>query len=214
MHARRAAHDTTSRAISNARKHLEDSLGLVNTIFSDVNGSLSDVSRIRQVLTDQVERLSVREPAVQEITDVSAPRASESTKITGLADLISAMADVSGLEHAVMDRGEGVAVAEPGVFQTADVSGLVTDASDLEPAVMDQGEGVPLAEPGVPQPVDVAGFVTDSSDLEPVLIDQGEHVSQEEPEVQETLEAKEPRTRAWFKANGPVEAVKSRKRSR
>ena len=180
MHARRAAHDTTSRAISNARKHLEDSLGLVNTIFSDVNGSLSDVSRIRQVLTDQVERLSVREPAAQEITDVSAPRTSESAKINEIADLSRSMTDVSGLEHAVMH----------------------------------QGEGVPLAEPKVPQPVDVAGFVTDSSDLEPVLIDQGEHVSQEEPEVQETPEVNEPGTRAWFKANGPVEAVKSRKRSR
>jgi len=210
MHARRAAHDTTSRAISNARKHLEDSLGLVNTIFSDVNGSLSDVSRIRQVLTDQVERLSVREPAAQEITDVSAPRTSESAKINELADLSRSMTDVSGLEHAVMHQGEDVPLAEPEVPQTADVSGFVTDSSDREPAVMDQGEGVPLAEPQVPQPADVAAFVTDSSDLEQVLIDQGEGVTPEEPEVQETPEVIEPRTRAWFKANGPVGGGKAR----
>jgi len=75
---------------------------------------------------------------------------------------------------------------------------------------MDQGEGVPLAEPQVPQPADVAAFVTDSSDLEQVLIDQGEGLPPEEPEVQETPEVKEPRTRAWFKANGPVEGGRAR----
>jgi len=75
---------------------------------------------------------------------------------------------------------------------------------------MDQGEGVPLAEPQVPQPADVAAFVTDSSDLEQVLIDQGEGVTPEEPEVQETPEVNEPRTRAWFKANGPIGGGKAR----
>jgi hypothetical protein len=152
----------------------------------------------------------VREPAVQEITDVSAPRTNESTKTNELADLSRSMIDVSGLEHAVMDQGEGLSVAEPEVPQMADASGFVTDASDLEQVVMDQGEGLPPEEPGVQETPDGSGFVTDSSDLEQVLIDQGEGLSPEEPEVQETPEVKEPRTRAWFKANGPVEGGRAR----
>lgn len=80
--AKRAAHDTTSRALSSARKNVEESLGLVNTIFSDVSGSLTDVARIRRVLSDQVERLSAREPVAQEVTDVSGPRATVSPGIT------------------------------------------------------------------------------------------------------------------------------------
>jgi cell division septum initiation protein DivIVA len=82
LQAKRAAHDTTSRALSNARKNVEESLGLVNTIFSDVSGSLTDVARIRRVLSDQVERLSAREPIAQEVTDVSGPRATVSPGIT------------------------------------------------------------------------------------------------------------------------------------
>jgi len=82
LQAKRAAHDTTSRALSNARKNVEESLGLVNTIFSDVSGSLTDVARIRRVLSDQVERLSAREPLAQEVTDVSGPRATVSPGIT------------------------------------------------------------------------------------------------------------------------------------
>ena len=82
LQAKRAAHDTTSRALSSARKNVEESLGLVNTIFSDVSGSLTDVARIRRVLSDQVERLSAREPLAQEVTDVSGPRATVSPGIT------------------------------------------------------------------------------------------------------------------------------------
>jgi len=82
LQAKRAAHDTTSRALSSARKNVEESLGLVNAIFSDVSGSLTDVARIRRVLSDQVERLSAREPIAQEVTDVSGPRATVSPGIT------------------------------------------------------------------------------------------------------------------------------------
>jgi hypothetical protein len=42
-------------------------------MFSDVSGSLVEVPRIRAVLGDQVERLSLREAAGQEITDVVNP---------------------------------------------------------------------------------------------------------------------------------------------
>lgn len=59
--AKRQAHDTNARAIDSARRNLEDALGIVNTIFSEVNGSLIDVSRIRQVLGDSVERLTIAE---------------------------------------------------------------------------------------------------------------------------------------------------------
>ena len=84
------------------------------------------------------------------------------------------------------------------------------DVSGLEHAVMDQGEGLSVAEPEVPQMADASGFVTDASDLEQVVMDQGEGLPPEEPEVQETPEVKEPRTRAWFKANGPVEGGRAR----
>lgn len=59
--AKRAAQDTNARAVDSARRNLEDALGIVNAIFSEVNGSLVDVSRIRQVLGDSVERLSIIE---------------------------------------------------------------------------------------------------------------------------------------------------------
>lgn len=59
--AKRAAHDTHARSVDSARRNLEDALGIVNTIFSEVNGSLVDVSRIRQVLGDSVQRLSITE---------------------------------------------------------------------------------------------------------------------------------------------------------
>ena len=83
LQAKRAAHDTTSRALSNARKNVEESLGLVNTIFSDVSGSLTDVARIRRVLSDQVERLSAREPLAQEVTDVSGPTTAVTPGVAG-----------------------------------------------------------------------------------------------------------------------------------
>jgi hypothetical protein len=71
--AKRSAHDITGRAATSARKNLEESLRLVNLIFSDVSGSLVEVTRIRAVLGDQVERLSLRETGSQEITDVVNP---------------------------------------------------------------------------------------------------------------------------------------------
>jgi len=71
--AKRTAHDITSRATTTARKNLEESLRLVNLIFSDVSGSLAEVTRIRTVLGDQVERLAVKEAPTQAITDVVSP---------------------------------------------------------------------------------------------------------------------------------------------
>jgi ABC-type dipeptide/oligopeptide/nickel transport system ATPase subunit len=71
--AKRTANDITARAVSSARKNLEESLRLVNLIFSDVSGSLVEVTRIRSVLSDQVERLSLREASSQAITDVVSP---------------------------------------------------------------------------------------------------------------------------------------------
>lgn len=71
--ARRTAHDITSRATTSARKNLEESLRLVNLIFSDVNGSLAEVTRIRTVLGDQVDRLVSQETPVQSITEVVNP---------------------------------------------------------------------------------------------------------------------------------------------
>lgn len=76
--AKRSAHDTNARATDTARRNLEDALGIVNAIFSEVNGSLVDVSRIRQVLGDSVERLSITEqPRV--VTEVSAPQVTTQT---------------------------------------------------------------------------------------------------------------------------------------
>lgn len=71
--ARRTAHDITSRATTSARKNLEESLRLVNLIFSDVSGSLAEVTRIRAVLGDQVDRLVSQETPVQSITEVVNP---------------------------------------------------------------------------------------------------------------------------------------------
>lgn len=71
--AKRTAHDITSRATTSARKNLEESLRLVNLIFSDVSGSLAEVTRIRNVLGDQVDRLVTQETPVQSITEVVNP---------------------------------------------------------------------------------------------------------------------------------------------
>jgi cell division septum initiation protein DivIVA len=71
--AKRTAFDITSRATTSARKNLEESLRLVNLIFSDVSGSLAEVTRIRGMLGDEVERLAVKEAPTQSITDVVNP---------------------------------------------------------------------------------------------------------------------------------------------
>ena len=71
--AKRTAFDITSRATTNARKNLEESLRLVNLIFSDVSGSLAEVTRIRSVLGDEVQRLAVKEAPTQSLTDVVNP---------------------------------------------------------------------------------------------------------------------------------------------
>jgi len=71
--AKRTAFDVTSRATTSARKNLEESLRLVNLIFSDVSGSLAEVTRIRGMLGDEVERLAVKEAPTQSITDVVNP---------------------------------------------------------------------------------------------------------------------------------------------
>jgi cell division septum initiation protein DivIVA len=71
--AKRTAFDITSRATTNARKNLEESLRLVNLIFSDVSGSLAEVTRIRSVLGDEVQRLAVKEAPTPSITDVQNP---------------------------------------------------------------------------------------------------------------------------------------------
>jgi hypothetical protein len=70
--AKRAAQDTQARAVDSARRNLESALGIVNTIFSEVNGSLVDVSRIRQVLGDAVDRLSITE-GPRTVTTVQEP---------------------------------------------------------------------------------------------------------------------------------------------
>lgn len=66
--ARVSAHDQTTRSLQTARRYLEEALGLVNGIFSDVNGSLLEVQRIRQILGDSVERITQTE-----ISQASAP---------------------------------------------------------------------------------------------------------------------------------------------
>jgi len=71
--AKRTAFDITSRATTKARKNLEESLRLVNLIFSDVSGSLAEVTRIRSVLGDEVQRLAVKEAPTPSITDVQNP---------------------------------------------------------------------------------------------------------------------------------------------
>lgn len=71
--SKRTAFDITSRATTSARKNLEESLRLVNLIFFDVSGSLSEVTRIRGMLGDEVERLAVKEAPTQSITDVVNP---------------------------------------------------------------------------------------------------------------------------------------------
>ena len=45
----------------------------MNLIFSDVSGSLAEVTRIRGVLGDEVQRLAVREAPTQSLTDVVNP---------------------------------------------------------------------------------------------------------------------------------------------
>lgn len=71
--AKRSAHDITSRATTSARKNLEESLRLVNLIFSDVSGSLAEVTRIRTVLGDHVDRLVTQENPPPSITEVVNP---------------------------------------------------------------------------------------------------------------------------------------------
>ena len=81
--AKKSAQEITARAIANGKRNLEDALGVVNSIFAEVNGSLVDVSRIRQVLGDSVDRLSLAQTApapsitdykpVTVVTDVSDP---------------------------------------------------------------------------------------------------------------------------------------------
>ena len=81
--AKKSAQEITARAIANGKRNLEDALGVVNSIFAEVNGSLVDVSRIRQVLGDSVDRLSLAQTApapsitdykpVTVVTDVSGP---------------------------------------------------------------------------------------------------------------------------------------------
>lgn len=78
--ARVSAHDQTTRSLQTARRYLEDALGLVNGIFSDVNGSLLEVQRIRQVLGDSVDRIVQVE--LQEI----APTAEADKKVPAQSD--------------------------------------------------------------------------------------------------------------------------------
>ena len=85
VEAKKSAQEITARALANGKRNLEDALGVVNSIFSEVNGSLVDVSRIRQVLGDSVDRLSLSQTTPASslteqgpsaiITDVSEPSA-------------------------------------------------------------------------------------------------------------------------------------------
>jgi hypothetical protein len=59
--ARVVSREQTANSLATSRHYLEEALGLVNTIFSDVNGSLLGVQRIRQVLGDSVDRISAGE---------------------------------------------------------------------------------------------------------------------------------------------------------
>lgn len=72
--ARVNAHDQTTRSLQTARRYLEEALGLVNGIFSDVNGSLLEVQRIRQILGDSVDRIAQTElsqPSTPVLVEVS-----------------------------------------------------------------------------------------------------------------------------------------------
>lgn len=55
--AKNTAGDISKNALEDARRNLANALDLVNTIFSDVSGSMSEVGRIRQLLGDSVERI-------------------------------------------------------------------------------------------------------------------------------------------------------------
>jgi len=57
------ARENTSNSLATSRHYLEEALGILNTIFSDVNGSLLGVQRIRQVLGDSVDRIASHESA-------------------------------------------------------------------------------------------------------------------------------------------------------
>jgi cell division septum initiation protein DivIVA len=61
--ARVVSREQTANALATSRHYLEEALGLVNTIFSDVNGSLLGVQRIRQILGDSVDRIATGEAA-------------------------------------------------------------------------------------------------------------------------------------------------------
>lgn len=55
--AKTTSGDITKNALEDARRNLANALDLVNTIFSDVSGSMVEVGRIRTVLGDSVERI-------------------------------------------------------------------------------------------------------------------------------------------------------------
>ena len=55
--AKTTSGDITKNALEDARRNLANALDLVNTIFSDVSGSMVEVGRIRTLLGDSVERI-------------------------------------------------------------------------------------------------------------------------------------------------------------
>jgi len=75
--ARVMAREKAANSSATSRHYLEEALGTVNTIFSDVNGSLLGIQRIRQILGDSVDRIATDESTtlggavVSEIPEVS-----------------------------------------------------------------------------------------------------------------------------------------------
>jgi len=83
------AREQTANSLATSRHYLEEALGIVNTIFSDVNGSLHGVQRIRQILGDSVDRIATSEggelgqastSTVQEPQRVTAERSDQSPR--------------------------------------------------------------------------------------------------------------------------------------
>jgi cell division septum initiation protein DivIVA len=77
--ARVSSRENTANSLATSRHYLEEALGIVNSIFSDVSGSLQGVQRIRQILEDSVDRIGTNEVSGPTIS--SAPEQKDSQGI-------------------------------------------------------------------------------------------------------------------------------------
>ena len=71
--AKKTSADITKNALEDARRNLANALDLVNTIFSDVSGSMVEVGRIRTLLGDSVERIRDQQLPAVSLDQINTP---------------------------------------------------------------------------------------------------------------------------------------------